>query len=100
MTPIRVMLLLVPCALLSLRALPADAPPEKKQRGEVKLTDAARAIHKEALVFDGHNDLPWQFRDRKDLEFRSIDLRKPQKGMHTDIPRLKKGGVGAQFWAA
>src|SRR4029079_10236156 len=64
------------------------------------LTDEARAIHKEALVIDGHNDLPWQYREKKDLSFQSIDIRKLQKGLHTDIPRLREGGVGAQFWAA
>ena len=54
----------------------------------------------EALVFDGHNDLPYQFRKKNDLSFRTINLRKPQKGLQTDIPRLRKGGVGAQFWSA
>ena len=84
-----------------LTTLPA-AGEEKKaiSRAEVKLTDEAQRIHREALVFDGHNDLPWQFREKHDLSFRNIDLRKPQKGLHTDIPRLRKGGVGAQFWAA
>jgi membrane dipeptidase len=76
---------------------------EEKQPGSrapVKLSEEALRLHREALVFDGHNDLPWQFREKKDLSFRTIDLRKPQKGLHTDIPRLRKGGVGAQFWAA
>lgn len=73
----------------------ADSP-----RKPVVLTDEARAIQKEALLVDGHNDLPWQFREKKDLSFQSIDLRRPQKGLHTDIPRLREGGVGAQFWAA
>src|SRR5436305_1992356 len=61
----------------------------------VKLTDEALALHREALVFDGHNDLPWMFREKEDLSFRKIDLRKGQKDLHTDIPRLRKGGVGA-----
>jgi membrane dipeptidase len=34
------------------------------------------------------------------MALRRIDLRKPQKELHTDIPRLRKGGVGAQFWSA
>ncbi len=77
----------------------ADAP-KAKSRAPVKLTEAALAIHREALLIDGHNDLPWQFREKKDLSFRKIDLRKVQKDLHTDVPRLRKGGVGAQFWAA
>src|SRR5436190_23037618 len=50
-------------------------------RGEVKLTEKGRAIHQEALVFDGHNDLPWRLRELDDLSFRTIDLRKHQKDM-------------------
>ncbi len=34
------------------------------------------------------------------MEFRKIDLNKNQPDFHTDIPRLVKGGVGAQFWSA
>jgi len=82
--------------LLSPALLAADKPARKP----VVLTDEAIALHKEALLFDGHNDLPWQFRKAKDFDFRVIDLTRHQKGLHTDIPRLKKGGVGAQFWAA
>ncbi|HZZ78250.1 MAG TPA: dipeptidase, partial [Gemmataceae bacterium] len=43
---------------------------------------------------------PWQFRKRDDFSFRSFDIARPQPLLHTDIERLKKGGVGAQFWAA
>ncbi len=77
-----------------------SAPP--KSRAPVKLTDEALRIHREALLIDGHNDLPWQFREKSDLSFRKIDLRQSQKklGLHTDIPRLREGGVGAQFWSA
>jgi len=71
-----------------------------KPRQAVVLTDAARTIHAEAILVDGHNDLPWQFRNKKDFSFRFLDIARPQKDIHTDIPRLKQGGVGAQFWAA
>jgi len=87
--------------LLSLPLLTANADdPKPNDRVPVKLTDAALQIHREALVIDGHNDLPWRFRERDDLSFQKIDLAKEQKGMHTDIPRLRKGGIGAQFWSA
>jgi membrane dipeptidase len=66
----------------------------------VVLTDAARRLHRESLVIDGHNDLPWNFREKKDLSFRQIDLTRPQPTLHTDFPRLREGGVGAQFWSA
>ena len=101
-------LILVLAAALLWRLGPASVAEDKKgdpkpmttSRGPVVLTDEALKLHKDSLVWDGHNDLPWQFREKKDLSFQVIDLNKPQKGLHTDIPRLRQGGVGAQFWAA
>lgn len=78
----------------------AVAQPQTAKRGSVRLTDEAIKIHHEALLIDGHNDLPWQFRKRKDFSFRTFDIARPQPALHTDIERLKKGGVGAQFWSA
>ena len=63
------------------------------------LTEAARKIHQSALVIDGHNDLPWELRKQGSLSFDKLDISKPQKTLQTDIPRLRKGGVGAQFWS-
>jgi membrane dipeptidase len=75
----------------------AETPvPTKK----IVVSEAAAAIHQEALLVDGHNDLPWQFRERQDMSFRNIDITRNQKELHTDIPRLRQGNVGAQFWAA
>jgi membrane dipeptidase len=71
-----------------------------KERAPVQLSDEALRIHREALLVDGHNDLPWQFRRKSDLGFTEIDISRPQPRLHTDIPRLHKGGVGAQFWSA
>src|SRR5436190_15034124 len=87
-------------ALLLLAFFPTPSFAEAPKRQPVVLTDEARAIHREALVVDGHNDLAYQFREKNDLSFRTIDISRPQKGLHTDIPRLREGGVGAQFWAA
>ena len=67
------------------------------KRGVVKLTEEGLKIHREGLLIDGHNDLPWQFRRKDDFSFRSFDIARPQPLLHTDIERLKKGGVGAQF---
>jgi len=66
----------------------------------VQLTEKALQIHRDALLIDGHNDLPWQFRKRASLSFSKLDIARPQKSLHTDLPRLSKGGVGAQFWSA
>ncbi len=79
---------------------PAATKDLSKSRGPVQLTEEALRIHREAIVVDGHNDLPWQFRQKADLSFRNIDISRPQKGLHTDIPRLRQGGLGAQFWSA
>lgn len=77
---------------------PKAAPPPAP--GAVVLTDEARAVHAEALLIDGHNDLPWALREKDGPSFRSIDVSQPQPKFHTDIPRLKAGNVGAQFWSA
>jgi membrane dipeptidase len=74
-------------------AAPAKSAP-------VKLTDEALAIHRAALVIDGHNDLPYALGEQKDPLLRRIDIAQLQKQLNTDIPRLRKGGVGAQFWSA
>jgi membrane dipeptidase len=64
------------------------------------LLDRARALHKQALLIDGHNDYPWALREHdpaRDLD--TLDIRKPQPSIMTDIARLKAGGVGGQFWS-
>jgi membrane dipeptidase len=62
----------------------------------------------ETPVIDGHNDLPWEIRTgfgnigNVDLAADTSNLRgKDGKDVHlmTDIPRLRKGHVGAQFWS-
>ncbi len=74
----------------------ADKPPTR----DIVVSEAALAIHREALLIDGHNDLPYALREKDGLSFRNIDLARPQPKLHTDIPRLRKGNVGAQFWSA
>jgi membrane dipeptidase len=58
---------------------------------------------REVPLIDGHNDLPWQYRERAQNRLAQIDLRQDQskleKPLHTDIPRLRAGGLGAQFWS-
>src|SRR5438128_4440141 len=79
---------------------PIELPAQTKERGVVKLTEQALRIHREALVIDGHNDLPWRLGEKADGFFKRYDLTLEQKTLHTDIPRLRKGGIGAQFWSA
>jgi membrane dipeptidase len=78
----------------------ADDPPKKASRAPVVLTEQALKIHADMPVIDGHNDLPWELRKKDAMaSFKTIDIARPQPKLHTDLPRLKKGGVGAQFWS-
>lgn len=50
-------------------------------------------------VFDGHNDLPWESRDNRHYSVEGID-RELAQTLHTDIPKLRRGGYLAQYWSA
>jgi membrane dipeptidase len=50
-------------------------------------------------VLDGHNDLPWALRKRFDSDLGRVDLVAGVPELHTDLPRLRAGDVGAQFWS-
>ncbi len=50
-------------------------------------------------VFDGHNDLPWELRELVGYDFDALDVGVRTTRTHTDLPRLREGGVGAQFWS-
>jgi membrane dipeptidase len=60
-------------------------------------SQALRILHEVPLV-DGHNDIPDALRERGGVD--SVDFSLTQPGLMTDIPRLRAGRVGAQFWAA
>lgn len=62
--------------------------------------DTARDLLREFPVVDGHNDLPYALREqvRYDLAARDIAARQDDH-LHTDLPRLREGGVGAQYWS-
>ncbi|WP_406512183.1 dipeptidase [Streptomyces sp. NBC_00161] len=60
----------------------------------------ARELLAEHPVVDGHNDLPWALREQVRYDLAQRDIAGDQRGLlHTDIPRLRAGGVGAQFWS-
>ena len=60
--------------------------------------ERATAVLEKAPVVDGHNDLPWVIREKfgGDVEHYDIAVRAQ---FDTDIPRLREGGVGTQFWS-
>src|SRR6266511_2012526 len=63
--------------------------------------DRIAGLRAHAPVFDGHNDLAWELRRRVRYDFEALDIAGDLSatGLHTDIPRLRAGGVGAQFWS-
>ncbi len=71
---------------------------------EIRQLERARALLRTTPLVDGHNDLPWALRTSPGVDpARSdgfgIDLTQPQPRLHTDIPRLRAGGLGMQFWS-
>jgi len=63
------------------------------------LLERARRLLGEVPVIDGHNDYPWEVRDKGGLDLNAFDISKPQPKLMTDFARLKAGGVGGQFWS-
>lgn len=60
----------------------------------------AKRVLSTTPLFDGHNDLPWAIRQYEPAprDVAAYDLRSRTPG-HTDIPRLREGMLGAQFWS-
>lgn len=81
---------MVTAALFSTTSLLADT---------ITLTEDALKLHHSSLLIDGHNDLPWELRANGDSMVTHHDLNSSLPKFHTDIPRLRKGGMGAQFWS-
>jgi membrane dipeptidase len=71
--------------------LVASQPPSESAR--------ARMLLKQTPLIDGHNDYPWALREKAQRNFDKLDIAKPQPSIMTDIPRLRAGGVGGQFWS-
>lgn len=58
---------------------------------------------REHPVLDGHNDLPWALRERVGYDFDRAELTDTDAcrglGLHTDLDRMRSGGLRAQFWS-
>jgi membrane dipeptidase len=80
--------------------------------GAAPADDAALRVRIDRILvatplIDGHNDLPWEIRERFAGKLSAIDLAKDTAGLPhaagvalmTDIPRLRAGDVGGQFWS-
>lgn len=55
----------------------------------------ARSLLDAHPLLDGHNDLPWALRELGE----QVDVAAGDPRVQTDLPRLRAGGVGAQFWS-
>ena len=87
--------LLVALALLSVAApLAALVTPQADP-----VLDRARRLLRDTPIIDGHNDYPWEVRQRAKLDLAALDMRQPQPAIMTDFARLAQGGVGGQFWS-
>jgi membrane dipeptidase len=70
------------------------------ENSDIELTEEALRIHKSAIVIDGHNDLPSKIRIKGPDALETLNLLSSHPELQTDMPRLVRGGVGAQFWVA
>lgn len=78
----------------------AVAPPRQAQAqagasaGSAEALQARAArLHQQAIIVDGHNDIP------SILLGSATDLAQPGKGTHTDLSRMKAGGITAEFFS-
>jgi membrane dipeptidase len=88
-------------SLLALFAI-ADGAAQKdpdQAGGLPPVSERARKVHAAGMLFDGHNDLPWRLRTEGDYSLTKFDLSRRLDSGQTDIPRLREGGVKAQFWS-
>ncbi|BAU83699.1 dipeptidase [Streptomyces laurentii] len=78
---------------------PGAAAPGVTEAASARLAEALELLA-EAPVVDGHNDLPWALREHCGYDLDKLDIAGDQRGaLHTDLARLRAGGVGAQFWS-
>jgi membrane dipeptidase len=82
---------------------PASNAASGPDRSSTSLVERARALLDQVPLIDGHNDVPWAYRSRArnhvaKLDFAG-DLLAIERPMQTDLPRLRKGGMGGQFWS-
>lgn len=103
------MQLFAPSRIALIAALLIAAPASAQKITEEQAAATAAAALDAAPVFDGHNDAPGQLRSRHDNQINAFDFTDTLDGhdhvggadgaMHTDLVRLQKGKVGAQFWS-
>lgn len=97
-------------SLVMVLAASIMAAPVAAQTSPHTPAQVAAAALEAAPIWDGHNDLPNQLRARRGNMLDHFDLHdttnepaipgRPDRAvMHTDLPRLRAGKVGAQWWS-
>src|SRR5262245_65747771 len=81
------------CALVSRPA--AFSQSQSSTSEDVKLRERAMKLHRESIVIDTHNDVTSPMTD----EGFDLGARDTSGKTQTDIPRMKEGGLGAEFFA-
>jgi membrane dipeptidase len=98
----------LPGELFLLAALLAGAPAAQAQTPRQDFQQRVDHVLARTPLIDGHNDLPWEIRERFNGDLSAVDfsadtshlpLKEGQSALMTDIPRLRAGHVGAQFWS-
>src|SRR5690606_12306286 len=89
---------MMPMSRSALLALALLSSPMVLQAQAGNEEERVRQLLSETPLIDGHNDLPWAIRQGARGELRAYDITGRAPG-HTDIPRLREGMVGGQFWS-
>ncbi len=107
MSPVRHTAVALAAAFVLAGTMPvaAQAPDSAREQLRAAPVDAAllaraNRILSKVPVIDGHNDLPSQLLDSFHGDPRAAHLDTGQPEFQTDLPRLRAGHVGAQFWSA
>ena len=87
-------------ASMSSSTAAAQAKAAVVESSEAALLQRAERLLSEAPLIDGHNDLPTALLRKAGDDVESVDLSVVQTGYPADVPRLRQGRVGGQFWAA
>jgi membrane dipeptidase len=103
---------ILPYALLTAIAMVTlHAPPAAAESNDAALASRVNHVLAQTPLIDGHNDLAWEIRERfgnvNGVDVSSSTANLPSKmedgekapSLMTDIPRLRKGHVGGQFWS-
>ena len=91
--------MMLPRSSIAIAALLAASTLVAQTQADPALVHARRILRASPLI-DGHNDLAWVIREdkRAPRDVEAYDLRQRTSG-DTDLPRLRSGQVGAQFWS-